>query len=109
MEDDKGNIKQVLGSLGLAMKAGRLASGEFMCENAIRDGKARLVIIADDASPGTKKKFSDSCAYYRVPMVCIADKETLGAALGKKERASVAVLDEGFAGQIRKKLTVEVS
>ena len=109
MTEIDNQTKQVLGTLGLAMKAGVLTSGEFMCEHAIRDGSARLIIIADDASPGTKKKFSDSCAYYSVPMICIADKETLGAALGKKERASVAVLDEGFAGKIRKKLTMEVS
>ena len=107
-EADK-RIKQVLGTMGLAMKAGLLTSGEFMCEHAIRDGSARLIIIADDASPGTKKKFSDSCAYYSVPMICISDKETLGAALGKKERASIAILDDGFADKIRKKLSMEVS
>ena len=107
-EADK-RIKQVLGTMGLAMKAGLLTSGEFMCEHSIRDGSARLIIVADDASAGTKKKFSDSCAYYSVPMICISDKETLGAALGKKERASIAILDDGFADKIRKKLTMEVS
>ena len=100
---------KVLGTIGLAMRAGKLVSGEFMTERAIRDGDAELVLIADDASPGTKKKFSDSCKYYRVPMLCVFDKETLGQSIGKRERASVAVLDRGFAGAIRKNMTGEVS
>ena len=99
---------RILGTLGLAMKAGRLVSGEFMTERAIRDGEARLVVVADDASPRTKKKFTDSCKYYQVPIIFIADKETLGQSLGKEYRASLAVIDEGFATSIRKKFTGEV-
>ena len=53
-------IRKVLGSLGLAMKAGDVVSGEFMTEKAIREGIARLVIVAKDASGNTKKKFADS-------------------------------------------------
>ena len=51
-------IRKVLGSLGLAMKAGDVVSGEFMTEKAIREGIARLVIVAKDASGNTKKKFA---------------------------------------------------
>ena len=57
------NEKKVLGTLGLAMKAGSVVSGEFMTEKSIRDGRAELVIVAEDASANTKKKFSDSCHY----------------------------------------------
>ena len=34
------------------------------------------------------------CAYYHVPMIVFADKETLGHAIGKQFRASVAVTQE---------------
>ena len=34
--------------LGLAMKAGKVISGETGCENSIRDGSAFLVILAED-------------------------------------------------------------
>ncbi len=101
--------QKYLGTLGLAMRAGKVVSGEFMTENAIREGRARLVIVAADASAGTKKKFNDSCKYYKVPIYISSDKETLGHSLGKKERASLAVIDEGFAGAIRKKITGEVT
>ena len=109
LEKERKIPDKVLGTLGLAMRAGKLVSGEFMTERSIRDGEAKLVLIADDASDGTKKKFTDSCRYYRVPILYVYDKETLGQSIGKKERASVAVLDSGFAGSIRKHMNGEVS
>ena len=56
-------IRKVLGSLGLAMKAGDVVSGEFMTEKAIREGIERLVLVAKDASGNTKKKCADSCHF----------------------------------------------
>lgn len=37
------------------------------------------------------------CSYYQVPILFTQTKEELGKAIGKEFRASVAVLDEGFA------------
>lgn len=102
-------IKKVLGTLGLAMKAGNVVSGEFMTEKAIRDGMARLVIVAADASANTKKKFRDSCKYYRIPYAEFGDKDTLGNAIGKEFRASLAITDKGFATSIGKNLELEVT
>lgn len=45
--------------LSLAMKAGKLVSGEFLTEKAVKTGKATLVIAAEDASDNTKKMFTD--------------------------------------------------
>ena len=98
--------KRVLGTLGLAMRAGHVVSGEFMTEKAIRDGDARLVIVAEDASDNTKKKFSDSCKYYKIAYALYGDKEMLGNAIGKQFRASLAVTDKGFAASISKNLEV---
>ena len=41
MKVDKG-----LGMVGLATKAGKVASGEFMTENAVKSGMAYLVIVS---------------------------------------------------------------
>lgn len=103
------NSKKVLGTLGLAMKAGDVVSGEFMTEKAIRDGVAQLVIVAEDASANTKKNFADSCHFYRVPYVEFGDKDLLGNAIGKRFRASLAVTDKGFAKSIGKNLDLEVT
>ena len=98
------NRDKVLSLIGLAMKAGRCASGEMMTENETKSGKAKLVIVASDASENTKNKFRDMCKFYRVPICFYGDKDTLGHAMGKEFRASLAILDKGFADGIRKEL-----
>ena len=52
-------IDNVLRMVGIATKAGKVASGEFMTENAVKSGIASLVIVAEDASENTKKKFQN--------------------------------------------------
>ena len=94
--------KKVLSLLGLSAKSGNLVSGEFSTEKAVKEHKAALVVVAEDASDNTKKSFSNMCAYYHVPMIVFADKETLGHAIGKQFRASVAVAQDGFAKAILK-------
>ena len=100
---------KVLSLIGLATKAGKTASGEFLTEREVKSGKAALVIVAGDASENTKKKFQNMCDYYKVPIYFYEDKDTLGHAMGKQFRASLAVLDEGFAKGIRKHLDTEDS
>ena len=60
-------MNKVHSMIGLATKAGKVVSGEFAVEKAIKDGKAFLVIIAEDASDNTKKHFSDMCIYSKIP------------------------------------------
>ncbi len=96
----------ILQLLGLAQKAGSVKSGEFMTESSIKEGKAFLCIVASDASANTKKQFSDMCRYYGVEYMEYSDKESLGHAIGKEFRASLAVTNEQLAGQIRKKTAV---
>ena len=48
---------RVLSMLGIAAKAGSVASGEFSTEKAVKEGRAYLVIVAQDASDNTKKMF----------------------------------------------------
>ena len=95
---------RILSLLGLATKASAVASGEFMTEKAIKEGRARLVIVGTDASDNTKKNFLNMCAYYHVPCFFYATKEELGHAMGKEMRASLAVTDEGFAENLTGKL-----
>lgn len=98
------NRDKILSLIGLAVKAGRCSSGEVMTESETKSGKAKLVIVARDASDNTKKKFRDMCKFYRVPICFYGDKDTLGHAMGKEFRASLAILDEGFADGIQKEI-----
>lgn len=78
------------------MKAGKLVSGEFLTEKAVKSMKATLVIVAEDASDNTKKMFTNMCTYYEVPLYFWGKKEDLGAAIGREYRASLALTDAGF-------------
>ncbi len=95
---------KVLSLVGLSTKAGRVASGEFAVEKAVKTGTACLVIVSAEASGNTRKKFQNMCAYYEVPIYFYGTKEELGAAMGKEFRASLAVTDAGLSDAIMKEL-----
>lgn len=90
--------------VGLAMRAGKIVSGETACENAVRDGSAVLLILSEDASANTTKKFTDKCNYYSVPLIKCFTKKELGKSMGKEERAIAAFTDPGLAELFKKKL-----
>lgn len=94
------NGEKLYNFLGICKKAGQLASGAFQTEEAIQKKKALLVLIPEDASDNTKKKFQDKCAFYQIPIYLVGEKEKYGKALGKEERTSIAVLEAGFAKKI---------
>ena len=91
-----------LNMLGIATKAGKVVSGEFSTEKAVKEGRAFLVLVASDASHNTQKLFTDKCSFYEVPGVICSCKEELGHAIGKMSRASIAITDEGLARAIAK-------
>lgn len=91
------NKAKVLGAVGLAARAGKMASGEFSVEQAVKKGKAFVVLVAEDASANTKKLFRNMCTYYEVPYYELAEKVELGRAVGKEFRASLACVDENLA------------
>ena len=97
-------MNKILSMVGMAMKAGKVVSGEFSTEKAVKTGKAFLVIVSEAASDNTKKMFRNMCTYYEVPMYVYGTKEDLGHSMGKEFRASLAVTEEGFAKSIEKRL-----
>ena len=98
---------KALSLISLATKAGKTASGEFCTEKEVKLGGACLVIVATDASKNTKKKFRNMCDFYEVPIYFYGDKDTLGHAMGKELRATLAVTDAGFAKGIIRHLEAE--
>ncbi len=97
-------MDRIFSMIGMAQKAGKVVSGEFATEKAVKTGKAFLVIVSDVASDNTKKMFRNMCTFYEVPMYTYGTKEDLGHSMGKEFRASLAITEEGFAKSIRKRL-----
>lgn len=103
------NHKKIISLIGLSMKAGKVASGEFATEKAVKTGKAFLVIVAAEASENTKKKFRNMCDYYEVPYFEFGQKTELGQAIGKEFRASLAVTDENLGMALEKQMRMSQS
>lgn len=94
----------MLSLVSIAKKAGKIASGEFQTEAAVKSGTAHLVIISVEASENTKKKFRNMCDFRDIPAYCYGSSDRLGAAIGCEFRVVLAVQDQGFAEAVEKKL-----
>ena len=97
-------MDRVLSMIGIAAKSGNVVSGEFSTEKAVKTGSAFLVIVSEEASENTKKHFTDMTSFYEVPIYFYGYKESLGRAIGKEFRASLAIVDENLAKAVETKL-----
>ncbi len=96
--------RKALSLLSLCQRSGNLVTGESVVEIAIQKNKAFLVVIPEDASDNTKKKFKNKCRYYNIPVIIVSTKEELSSAIGKYNRSSFAVINESFAENLKKEL-----
>ena len=91
----------ILHLLGLAKKAGRLEIGEEPVGAACRARQARLVLVAGDAAPNTRRR----CAHFgEAGNVLWLDvpfsKAELGACFSRTSCALLALTDAGFAAAV---------
>ena len=103
------NIDKAAGYLGLAARAGKVMSGEFSAEKAIRQKNVYLLLLSSDASSNTKEHFLRLCSKYNVPVCELFDKETLGHLIGKNYRAAAAITDPRLAEAIIKVLNTDLN
>ena len=94
-----------LSLLGLALRGGNLAVGEEPVREVCKSRRARLVLTAADAAQNSadrSRRWAEEggAAWVRLPW----DKETLGAALGRKLCAVAALTDRGLAAAFAEKL-----
>ena len=99
--------KRIYSMLSLARKAGSLKSGEFQTLEAVEKGRAKLVIIAEDASDNTGKRFMDKCGHRGIPRYVFGRKEELGRATGTGERSALALTDAGLAEAVTRLITAK--
>lgn len=99
-------MSSIKNDLGLAMIAKKIVSGPQVID-AIRSKEAKLVLVASDASNNTKKKIFDKSKFYQVECIEVFDTEFLSAAIKKNNRVAIAIIDDGFAAMIKKKIKEE--
>ncbi|NLH57971.1 MAG: 50S ribosomal protein L7ae [Clostridiales bacterium] len=83
--------------LGICQKARKLVSGSTVCEKAIRTGKAKLIIISEEASEETVNKYKRFSDRYKLPLVKVASKEQLGRSIGKVSRTVIVITDSSLS------------
>ena len=91
--------------LGLARKAGKLSTGEENTRSEVRSGKAKLLLLAADASHNAEKRAETLAASKNIQLSRLeAGKTELANALGTPLFAMAAVCDDGFAKALQKRL-----
>ena len=92
---------KVLGLLGLSCKAGKVMSGTDMVLDGIKRRKVKLVIVAEDAAERTFRNMTLACGEY-VEVVKFGNIEEISKAIGKQNRAVIAITDKNLADAILK-------
>jgi uncharacterized protein len=93
--------ERVLGSLGLANRAGKIISGGSLVSDALRSGnKPGLVLVATDVSAAIGERIETLADVHRIPRLRVMTKDEFGAILGKAPRSAVAVRPGGFVKQL---------
>ena len=96
--------------LALGRKAGLLLTGEDHCRQAVSAGKARLLLLADDASPNARKRAQDVIVGHRAPLRTLPwKKEELSALLGRRGCSMVCFTDLALAEQFAAAMAEELS
>ena len=98
-------MAEPLGILGLARKAGALELGTEFSGAAARAKKARLLVIAADASANTRARAEHYAERGKVRLLPLPYTMTeLGAACGQNAAAVLAFTDAGLAAAFVKAL-----
>ncbi|MDO5375603.1 MAG: YlxQ family RNA-binding protein [Staphylococcus rostri] len=92
--------QQFLNFLGLAMRAGKVKTGESVLIAELKKHRLKLVLIADDASDNTKKTLINKCTTYKTPYRVVSNRYELGVAIGKEARVNIGITDNGFAKKL---------
>jgi len=86
--------------LGFARRAGKVAAGTEATLAAVKSGRAKLVLVAEDSSENSRKEIINKTEHYRLPVLMVTTRKELGEAIGLSPRSAVAVLDQGFGKAI---------
>lgn len=90
---------RALGMIGLAMRAGKVASGAFQVEKAFEAGNAHLLLADRSISEQALEKYKALCASKQCEMILL-DEDELSVAIGKPGRMAAAILDINFSRKI---------
>ena len=100
-------MREPVALLGMARRAGALAYGTGSTRRALKEGRARLILFAQDASETQREKVMELLRHGTTPRATLGTREALGSALGSAPVSAVAVTDRGFAKELLARLGVK--
>ena len=86
--------------LGLTKRAGNIVEGYSKCDEQRNKREFFLIIISNDASNSTRKKFKNHCEAKNIPLIEDFSKEELGFAIGREEVKILAIADKNMAEKL---------
>lgn len=87
----------------MLLSLGKVISGmDAVCES-IKKYKAKLVIVASDASEKTKKNIEYVCTKNGINIIQLSTIKELSHIIGKNNRAIICIIDQNFSDGILKK------
>ena len=100
--------EKILNLLGMMRRANAIIIGEDKAAEAVRAGKAKLLLLSSDASANAGRKAENLVNGRNVQMLHLPfDREELGGALGVGGCSMSAVTDLGFASAWMKLLAAQ--
>lgn len=98
------NNNKLINILSIACRAGKVISGEFVIEKTLSSKNSiKLILLANDVAEATRLKYEKMAQSSRVVLKYVElTKDEMANAIGKTDRAAVAICDEGFKKAILK-------
>lgn len=93
-------IDKFIQFLGLVKKSGNIIEGYNKCEEGIKFGKIKLLIITNDCSDNTKSKFTSLCNKNNICVINDYSKNELGEILGREEISIVGITNPGMGKKL---------
>jgi ribosomal protein L7Ae-like RNA K-turn-binding protein len=101
-------VSRALNLLGMARKAGAIETGETNSGAAVHAGRARLLLLASDASENAAGRAEGYVSTRRVPLCRVPfTKDEISAITGKNGCSMAVLTDLGFAESFARALSAE--
>ena len=95
-------MDKTLSYLGLAKRSRHLIFGTDQVIKTLQSKNGQLIVLAKDASNGTKDKIIKKAFFYNVPVLDIYTSEEISNATGHRNPIVSIIDDPGFAEAILK-------
>jgi len=98
----KMNKTKLLGTIGLARRAGKLLLGEETILSALKKNQVNVVFLASDTGPNTTKRISDKTKFHGVQLITALSSDEMAGASGRKTLKVAGIGDKNFTILIQK-------